>query len=91
MAVLRGGRTMNGGVLMKQIQHLPAVVLYTGTALLNPPPHRNSAAPDASPLARLDAKQTRRAKPPGVFPCGSFQRAHRVASSSFEHNPRSAT
>ena len=37
-----------------------------GTALLNPPPQRNSAAPDASPLARLDAKQTRRAKPPGV-------------------------
>ena len=53
---------------MKQIEHLPAVVLCAtpGAALLNPPPQRNSAAPDASPLARLDAKQTRRAKPPGV-------------------------
>jgi hypothetical protein len=40
----------------------------TGTALLNPPPQRNSAAPDASPLARLDGKQTRRAKPHGVVP-----------------------
>jgi hypothetical protein len=38
----------------------------TGTALLNPPPQRNSAAPDAFPLTRLDAKQTGRAKPPGV-------------------------
>ena len=35
------------------------VLRYIGTALLDPPP-------DASPVARLDAKQTRRAEPPGV-------------------------
>jgi hypothetical protein len=38
---------------MKQIERLPAVVLCATlfTALLNPPPQRNSAAPDASPGA----------------------------------------
>jgi hypothetical protein len=49
----------------------------TGTALLNPPPQRNSASPDASPLARLYAKQTRRVEPPGCASRRSFQRAPR--------------
>jgi hypothetical protein len=42
---------------MKQIEHLPAVVLCATMVLpCLTPPQRNSAAPDASPLARLDAK-----------------------------------
>jgi hypothetical protein len=62
---------------MKQIQHLPAVVLHTGTALLNPPPQRNSAAPDASPWRGwMQSKPGERSRPGCTF-CRSFQRARR--------------
>ena len=44
---------------MKQIEHLPAVVSARHC-------YCPACAPDASPLARLDAKETRQAEPPGV-------------------------
>jgi hypothetical protein len=77
---------------MKQIEHLPAVVLCATLLLpcLTLCPEKFGRA-GRVPLARLDGKQTRRAKPPGVCSCRSFQRARRIASSSFERNPRSAT
>jgi hypothetical protein len=57
---------------MKQIEHLPSsrALRDTGTALLNPPPQRNSVAPDASPgAARWKANQVSEAArgvPPAV-------------------------
>ena len=50
-----------------------------------------SVAPDASPLAGwMESTPCERSRP-GCASCRSFQRARRVASSSFERNPRSAT
>jgi hypothetical protein len=53
---------------MKQIEHLPAVVLCATLVLpcLTLRPREIRPRRNASPLARLDAKQTRRAEPPGV-------------------------
>jgi hypothetical protein len=52
---------------MKQIEHLPAVVLCATLVLpcltLRP---REIRPRRTRPLARLDAKQTTRAEPPGV-------------------------
>ena len=52
---------------MKQIEHLPAVVLCATLVLpcltLRP---REIRPRRTHPLARLDGKQSRRAKPPGV-------------------------
>ena len=71
---------------MKQIEHLPAVVLCATLVLpcLTLRPREIRPRRTRPPLARLDAKQTRRAEPPGCASCRSFQRARRVASSSFE-------
>jgi hypothetical protein len=73
---------------MKQIQHLPAVVLYTGTALLNPPPQGNSAGrvpPGAAGCKANQASEAARDVPTAVP-----SSARGVASSSFERNLRSA-
>ena len=59
----------------------------TGTALLNSPHQRNSVAPDASPLARLDGRQSGE-RSWGVLP--AVRSRARAASSSFESNARSA-
>ena len=78
---------------MKQIEDLPAAVLCATLVL----PCSTLCPREIRPrrtrprLARLDGKQARRAKPSGVPSCQSFQRARRLASSSFERNSRSAT
>jgi hypothetical protein len=76
----QGGRTINRGVLMKQNEHLPAVVLCAilVTALLNPPPQRNSGAPDASPWRGWAQSNAGERSRPRYTSCRSFQRARRV-------------
>jgi hypothetical protein len=71
--------------MTKQIERLPAVVLCATLVLpcLTLRPEKFGRA-GRVPLARLDAKQTRRAEPPGCASCRAFQRARHVASSSFE-------
>ena len=69
---------------MKQIEHLPAVVSARHCYCPAQPsaPEKFGRAGRVPP-ARLDAKETRQAEPPGCASCRSFQ-ARRVASSSFE-------
>jgi hypothetical protein len=74
---------------MKQIEHLPAVVLCA-TLVLPFRPKENSAAPDASPPGAAGCKANQASEGARGVPPAVRSSARRVASSSFERNPRSA-
>jgi len=76
---------------MKQIERLPAVVLCATLALpcLTPAPEKFGRAGRVPPGGWMQSKPGERSRP-GVPPAVRSS-ARRVASSSFERNPRSAT